>query len=91
MDASATSLPAPEVLLASALFLMTNHARTRCPLLTRMIAQQLHHLARHPSAAVTPQLRAVCEKLAAQWGNARTAGMAGGAALAAIDTAALLH
>lgn len=65
------ALPAPETLLASALFLMTNHARTRCPLVTRMIAQQLLHLAHHPSESVTPQLRAVCEKLAGQWGDAR--------------------
>lgn len=64
------ALPAPETLLASALFLMTNHARTRCPLLTRMISQQLLYLARHPSESVTPQLRAVCEKLAGQWGDA---------------------
>jgi hypothetical protein len=91
MDASAASLPAPEILLASALFLMTNHARTRCPLLTRMIAQQLHHLAHHPSALVTPQLRAVCDRLSQQWSNARAAGMAGGGGFAAIDTAALLH
>jgi hypothetical protein len=63
------ALPAPETLFASALFLMTNHARTRCPLLTRMIAQQLLHLANHPSERVTPQLRAVCEKLAGQWGD----------------------
>ncbi len=64
------ALPEPETLLASALFLMTNHAGTRCPLLTRMIAQQLLHLARHPSESVTLQLRAVCEKLAGQWDQA---------------------
>ncbi|HWA12155.1 MAG TPA: hypothetical protein VHA15_03605 [Burkholderiales bacterium] len=91
MDASSASLPAPETLLASALFLMTYHARTRCPLLTRMIAQQLHHLAHHPSASVPPQLRAVCDKLSQQWGNARAAGMAGGGGLAATDAATLLH
>src|SRR5688572_13738392 len=62
-------LPAPETLLASALFLMTNHAFTRCPLGTRMIAQQLAHLAHHPSETATPQLRAVCEKLASQWND----------------------
>lgn len=71
MKPAHTALPPPETLLASALFLMTNHARTRCPLVTRMIAQQLLHLARHPSESVTPQLRAVCEKLAGQWTEAR--------------------
>jgi hypothetical protein len=71
MKPAQTALPSPETLLASALFLMTNHARTRCPLVTSMIAQQLLHLARHPSQSVTPQLRAVCEKLAGQWTEAR--------------------
>lgn len=71
MKPETAALPAPETLLASALFLMTNHARTRCPLVTRMIAQQLLHLANHPSDSVTPQLRAVCEKLAGQWTDAR--------------------
>jgi hypothetical protein len=91
MNVPAATLPAPEVLLASALFLMTDHAKTRCPLLTRMIAQQLQHLASHPSATVTPQLRAVCEKLARQWNDARAAGMTGEAALAAITSSNRLH
>jgi hypothetical protein len=91
MDLPAATLPAPEILLASALFLMTNHAQTRCPLLTRMIAQQLHHLAHHPSATVTPQLRAVCDKLSKQWGSARAAGMADDGAFAALEAGALLH
>lgn len=71
MNPAIVALPAPETLLASALFLMTNHARTRCPLVTRMIAQQLLHLAHHPSESITPQLRAVCEKLAGEWTEAR--------------------
>ena len=71
MKTATLALPAPETLLASALYLMTNHARTRCPLVTRLIAQQLLHLANHPSESVTPQLRAVCEKLAGQWNDAR--------------------
>lgn len=90
MNLPAATLPSPEVLLASALFLMTNHARTRCPLLTRMISQQLLHVARHPSASVTPQLRDVCEKLAGQWGNARAAGIAGGD-VRAFESPASIH
>lgn len=81
------ALTSPETLLASALFLMTNYARTQCPLVTRMIAQQLLHLARHPSESVTPQLRAVCEKLAGQWTEAR----AMTSALPAAQVPALLH
>ena len=91
MKLPAATLPSPETLLASALFLMTNHAKTRCPLLTRMIAQQLEHLACHPSAAVTPQLRVVCGKLARQWGDARASGMTDEGALAAIAASTRLH
>ncbi len=91
MNLPAATLPSPETLIASALYLMTNHARTRCPLLTRMISQQLLHVAQHPSTTVTPQLRAVCEKLAKQWGEARAAGIPGDEALALLEAPALLH
>ena len=91
MSVASNRLPAPEILLASALFLMTNHARTRCPLLTRMIAQQLLHLSEHPSDSVTPQLRAVCGKLAKQWSEARAGRMADPAALSFNEVSTLLH
>ena len=64
------ALPAPDTLIAAALYLMTSHARTGCPLVSHMIAQQLHYLAHHPSTSVTLQLRAACAKLAEQWENA---------------------
>lgn len=64
------NLPAPETLVVAAFYLMTSHARTGCPLVSHMIAQQLHYLAHHPSTSVTLQLRAACAKLAEQWENA---------------------
>lgn len=64
------NLPAPDTLIAAALYLMTSHARTGCPLVSRMIARQLRYLAHHPSTSVTLQLRAACAKLAEQWENA---------------------
>lgn len=91
MNADKLNLPAPETLLASAMYLMTNHAKTRCPLVSRMIAQQLLHLARHPSESVTPQLRRVCEQLAGQWHNAREQQEAGAALAAATAVSKLLH
>jgi len=89
MKTATLALPAPETLLASALYLMTNHARTRCPLVTRMIAQQLLHLANHPSESVSPQLRAVCENLAEQWNDASQ--IASASILPAASKGALLH
>ena len=68
---------------------MTNHARTRCPLVTRMIAQQLLHLANHPSESVLPQLRAECENLAEQWNDASQ--IASASILPAGSKGALLH
>jgi hypothetical protein len=53
--------------VAATFFLMTRHAAIRCPLVGRVIAQQLQYLAEHPSDTLTPQLRAVCAKLSAQW------------------------
>ena len=81
--------PPPETLLASAMYLMTNHAKTRCPLVSRMIVQQLLHLAHHPSDSVTPQLRRVCEQLAGQWQDARESTEAALATATAAST--LLH
>jgi hypothetical protein len=51
MDVSTATPPTPEILPASALFLMTRHAGTRCPLPARRIAPQRHHLAPRPGAA----------------------------------------
>lgn len=61
------NLPAPDVLVAAAFYLMTSHARTDCPLVRRMVIHQLHYLARHPSDSVTPMLREVCIRLAREW------------------------
>jgi hypothetical protein len=91
MKPSTIVLPDPDTLLASALFLMTHHAKTRCPLLTRMIAQQLGHLARHPSRNITPQLRRLCEKLAGQWSDTGEIASGKPAAIAAPENSALLH
>lgn len=60
-------LPPAETLVAATFFLMTRHAAVRCPLVGRVIAQQLRFLAEHPSETLTPELRAVCAKLAVQW------------------------
>lgn len=85
------AVPAPETLLASAMYLMTNHAKTRCPLVSRMIAQQLLHLAHHPSESVTPQLRRVCAQLAGQWQGTRDHTEADAALAAATAASTLLH
>lgn len=39
--------------------------------LTRMIAQQLAHIARHPRGTFMPQQWAMCEKHARQWDDVR--------------------
>ena len=59
-------LPPAETLVAATFFLMTRHAAVRCPLVGRVIAQQLRFLAEHPET-LTPELRAVCAKLSVQW------------------------
>lgn len=61
------NLPAADVLVAAAFYLMTSHARTDCPLVRRMVVHQLRYLARHPSDSVTPMLRDVCIRLAREW------------------------
>ena len=67
MNNANLNLPAPDVLVAAAVYLMTSHARTGCPLVRRIIASQLRYLARHPSNTVTPMLREVCIRLARDW------------------------
>jgi hypothetical protein len=61
--------PEPSVMVAAALLVMTRFAVTGCPLLARMVAQQLEFLAQHPSEDVAPILRHMCEKLAGDWEN----------------------
>jgi len=67
MQSARNRLPPAETLVAATFFLMTKHAAVRCPLVGRIIAQQLQYLAEHPSDTLTPQLRDVCAKLSAQW------------------------
>ncbi len=69
MKPARTRLPPAETLVAATFFLMTKHATVRCPLVGRIIARQLQYLAEHPSDNLTPQLREVCARLAAQWEN----------------------
>ncbi len=67
MNNANLNLPAPDVLVAAAFYLMASHARTDCPLVCRMVARQLRYLARHPSDSVAPMLREVCIRLAREW------------------------
>jgi hypothetical protein len=69
VEPARNSLPPAETLVAATFFLMTRHAAIRCPLVGRVIAQQLQYLADHPSDTLTPQLRAVCAKLSAHWAS----------------------
>lgn len=67
MNNDILNLPAPDTLVAAALYLMTSHAKGGCPMVGRMVLRQLNYLAQHPSAEVTPMLREVCLKLACEW------------------------
>jgi hypothetical protein len=62
-----TKLPAPHVLVSAALFLMTQHAQSRCPGVCRAIAQQFAWLARHPAREIPAEQRALYRRLAVQW------------------------
>ena len=60
-------LPEPEVLVNATLFLMTQHARSHCPVLGRAIAEHFGWLARHPAAAIAPSQHRFYRQLAVQW------------------------
>ena len=68
------NLPAPHVLVSAALFLMTQHAQSRCPGVCRAIAQQFAWLARHPARDIPPEQRALYRRLAVQWAEMALAG-----------------
>lgn len=52
-------------LLAATIYLMSVHARRRCPRLAGMVGMHLRLLGRH--AELGPHVRDSCQKLAAAW------------------------
>lgn len=91
MEIPHEKLPPPETIVAATLFLMTRHAKVRCPLVGRVIARQLQFLAEHP-AELAPQLRAVCAKLSAQWaGEAMADGVSASQSYVPAATPGFLH
>jgi hypothetical protein len=58
-------IPAADRLLAAALYLMSCHARTRCPRLACMIERHLELIARHPGAG--ERVADTCRRLALSW------------------------
>ena len=52
-------------LLAATIYLMSLHARRRCPRLAHMVASHLRLLGRH--AELGTHVRDTCQKLAAAW------------------------
>lgn len=67
MDSTTPELAEPEIVLATVLHLMTQHARSRSPLIARVVARQLGYLARHPSDQLPSFLQAVCGNLEPRW------------------------
>ena len=67
MKAQKPDIPEPGIVLATALYVATNYAKSGCPMLCGMLARQLVCLERHPDASVSPALRDICRKLRFEW------------------------
>jgi len=67
MTSAKTNLPEPQLLLGATLFLMTQHAQSRCPGICRAIAQHFTWLARHPAREISAEQRRLYRRLAEQW------------------------
>lgn len=59
------ALPEADRLLAAAIYLMTCHARSRCPRLALIVEHHLELLARHPEAG--ERVATTCRQLASAW------------------------
>ena len=67
MNPDLTALPPVENLLAAALYLATNFAKSGCPHLSYLIMHQLEFVLSHPVESVSPPLRETCERLHEVW------------------------
>lgn len=67
MDPTCPETVEPEIIFAATLYLMTQHARSRSPLLARVVARQLGYIVEHPSREVPDLLRTVCRNLQSRW------------------------
>ncbi|MPZ45350.1 MAG: hypothetical protein GEV05_18535 [Betaproteobacteria bacterium] len=67
MTSANTNLPEPHVLVGAAMFLMTQHAQSRCPGICHAIAQQFAWLAHHPARDISAEQRRLYRRLAEQW------------------------
>lgn len=67
MDRTHLKPAEPEIIFAATLYLMTQHARSRSPLLARVVARQLGYIVEHPSREVPDLLRTVCRNLQSRW------------------------
>lgn len=67
MNTPVPDLPEAGLLLATALYLATNYAKSGCPMLCRHIMRQLELLERHPDPGVPPALRDIGRKLIFEW------------------------
>ncbi|HEY2338534.1 MAG TPA: hypothetical protein VGI18_14320 [Burkholderiales bacterium] len=72
MQAQEEELGRPETLVAALMYLMTQHARSRCPRIANCITRHLQCLALHPAAA--PVVRDMCAALAGAWDRDGEAG-----------------
>ena len=69
MEQTERDIPQPEILLAAALYLATNYARTGCPMLCNMIIRQLALVRSHPSNALPQSIKDSCGRLLCEWGR----------------------
>lgn len=61
------NIPRMEPLLASLLKMLTSYAHDPQPALAYMITKQLAYVSNHPESAQFPLIRAVAERLHADW------------------------
>ena len=71
MDQPKYELPDTETLLAAALYLATNYAKTGCPRLCDMIIRQLNLIRGHSENAAPQATREFCGRLLAEWEKIR--------------------
>lgn len=75
--------------VAAVIYLMSCHARTRCPRLAAMVEKHLAMIGKHPGTG--EHVRDTCRKLAAAWSCVRARNEREAAAEGATSTRACLH
>jgi hypothetical protein len=67
MNLDPQELPPLENLLAAALYLATNFARSSCPRLSHLLLHQLEFVLNHPRENVSPMMHETCKRLYEVW------------------------